>query len=54
MCWLTSLPGQTQLAVDEADLVLLLLDGREGVTAADEDVVTYLRKSNVAFLPCDQ
>lgn len=45
------LTGQTQLAVNEADLVLLLLDGREGVTAADEDVVTYLRKSDVAFLP---
>ena len=45
------LTGQTQLAVDEADLVLLILDGREGVTAADEDVVTYLRKSNVALLP---
>ena len=40
-----------QLAVDEADLVLLLLDGRDGVTASDEEVVTYLRKSNVAFLP---
>ena len=47
----SELTGQTQLAVDEADLVLLLLDGREGVTAADEDVVTYLRKRNVAFLP---
>ena len=45
------LTGQTQLAVDEANLVLLLLDGRDGVTASDEDVVTYLRKSNVAFLP---
>ena len=45
------LTGQTQLAVDEADLVLLVLDGREGVTAVDEDVVTYLRKSNVAFFP---
>ena len=45
------LTGQTQLAVNEADLVLLLLDGRDGVTAADEEVVTYLRKSNVAFLP---
>ena len=42
---------QTQLAVDEANLVLLLLDGRDGVTVSDEDVVTYLRKSNVAFLP---
>ena len=45
------LTGQTQLAVDEADLVLLLFDGRDGVTASDEEVVTYLRKSNVAFLP---
>ena len=45
------LTGQTQLAVDEADLVLLLLDARDGVTASDEDVVAYLRKSNVAFLP---
>lgn len=45
-----ALTGQTQLAVNEADLVILLLDGREGVTAADEDVVTYLRKSNVQFL----
>ena len=45
------LTGQTQLAVKEADLVLLLLDGRDGVTASDEEVVTYLRKSNVAFLP---
>ena len=45
------LTGQTLLAVDEADLVLLLLDGRDGVTASDEEVVTYLRKSNVAFLP---
>lgn len=45
------LTGQTLLAVDEADLVLLLLDGRDGVTASDEEVVTHLRKSNVAFLP---
>ena len=46
-----ALTGQTQLAVNEADLVILLLDGRQGVTAADEDVVTYLRKANVKFLP---
>ena len=46
-----ALTGQTELAVNEADLVLLLLDGREGVTAADEDVVMYLRKANVKFLP---
>ena len=46
-----ALTSQTELAVNEADLVLLLLDGREGVTAADEDVVMYLRKANVKFLP---
>ncbi len=46
-----SLTQQTQLAVNEADLVVLLLDGREGVTSADEDVVDYLRKENVTFIP---
>jgi len=45
-----SLTRQTQLAVDEADLVVLLLDGREGTTTADEEVVDYLRKSNVPFM----
>lgn len=46
-----ALTQQTRLAVDEADIVLLMFDGRDGVTAADEDVVNYLRKSNVAFIP---
>ena len=48
-----SLTAQTQLAVAEADLVVLLLDGREGVTSADEEVVEYLRKKNVTFIPVD-
>ena len=46
-----ALTQQTRLAVNEADIVLLMFDGRDGVTAADEDVVDYLRKSNVAFIP---
>lgn len=46
-----ALTDQTRVAVNEADLVLLILDGREGITAADEDVVTYLRKSDVRFIP---
>ena len=46
-----ALTQQTRLAVNEADIVLLMFDGRDGVTAADEDVVDYLRKSNVAFVP---
>ncbi len=46
-----SLTQQTQLAVAEADLVVLLLDGRDGITSADHDVVDYLRRENVDFIP---
>lgn len=46
-----SLTQQTQLAVAEADLVLLVLDGRDGITTADEDVVSYLRRESVNFIP---
>lgn len=45
-----SLTHQTQLAVAEADVVVLMLDGRDGITAADEDVVDYLRRENVRFI----
>ncbi|MCR9258617.1 MAG: ribosome biogenesis GTPase Der [Pseudomonadaceae bacterium] len=46
-----SLTQQTQLAVAEADLVVLLLDGRDGITSADQEVVTYLRRESVNFIP---
>ncbi len=46
-----ALTQQTQLAVAEADIVVLLLDGREGITTADHDVVTYLRRENVSYIP---
>ena len=46
-----SLTRQTHLAVVEADVVVLLLDGRAGITPADEDVVDYLRSENVSFIP---
>jgi len=46
-----SLTRQTQLAVDEADVVILVLDGRGGITSADDEVVTYLRRANVKFIP---
>ena len=45
------LTQQTQLAVDEADLVLLLMDGREGASAIDDEVVRYLRKGDIPFIP---
>ncbi|MDH3589542.1 MAG: ribosome biogenesis GTPase Der [Gammaproteobacteria bacterium] len=36
---------QTQRALEESDLVFLLVDAREGLTAADENVATMLRRT---------
>ncbi|MFH7319980.1 ribosome biogenesis GTPase Der [Desulfurivibrio sp. D14AmB] len=41
---------QTRLAVAEADMVLFLLDGREGVMPEDRDVVDILRRSGKRVL----
>ncbi|MDH3646744.1 MAG: ribosome biogenesis GTPase Der [Gammaproteobacteria bacterium] len=35
---------QTQRALDESDLVFFMVDAREGLTAADENVATLLRR----------
>ena len=37
---------QAQLAIDMADVILFVTDGREGITSADEDVADMLRKSS--------
>lgn len=39
--------GQTRRALEESDLVFFLVDGREGLTAADEHVAALLRRSGV-------
>lgn len=36
---------QAQLAIDTADVIIFMVDGREGLTAADEDVADMLRRS---------
>ena len=36
--------GQTRLAIEESDLVLLLVDARQGLSAADQSIATELRK----------
>jgi len=41
---------QSRLAIDEADLVLFVLDVREGLTAVDRDIAELLRKSRTAVL----
>jgi GTPase len=40
-----SMGKQAMLAVEEADLVLLVVDATEGITAADQDVAETLRKT---------
>lgn len=35
---------QTLLAIDEANLVLLMVDGRSGITAADESIARQIRR----------
>ncbi|MCL2027206.1 MAG: ribosome biogenesis GTPase Der [Bacteroidales bacterium] len=37
---------QVELAVEEADVILFLVDVKEGITPMDEDVANLLRKSN--------
>ena len=37
---------QAELAIETADVILFLVDGREGMTAADEEVAAMLRKSS--------
>ncbi len=36
---------QTRLAIDEADLIIFLFDGKEGINPADADAVDLLRRS---------
>ncbi len=38
--------NQAQVAIDEADAIILLVDGRGGLTAADEEVAAVLRLSD--------
>ena len=36
---------QAELAIETADVIIFMVDGREGITAADEDVADLLRRS---------
>lgn len=37
---------QAELAIETADVIIFMLDGREGITAADYEVANMLRKAN--------
>ena len=42
----TEIRKQVELAIDEANVILFLVDGHEGITDLDQSVVHLLRKSN--------
>jgi GTP-binding protein len=42
--------SQAQLAIEEADVIILMVDARSGITAADEEVADMLRRSNKPIL----
>ncbi len=46
-----ALSEQTRLAVWEADVVIAVFDARDGITNADHDVIDYLRRENIPFIP---
>ncbi len=41
---------QSLIAIDEADVVILLVDARDGLTPADEMIARHLRESSKAFM----
>lgn len=43
--FLTQIRQQAEVAIDEADVIIFLTNGRDGVTAADEEVAKILYKS---------
>lgn len=45
--FVTHIQNQAQLALDEADAIVFVVDGKEGITAADEDVAEILRQSDL-------
>lgn len=43
---LREMAGQTRQAVAEADVVILMVDGRQGITPHDRSITEYLRRSD--------
>lgn len=44
--FMEEIKAQATLAVDEADLIIFVVDGRVGITKPDEDVISILHRSN--------
>jgi GTPase len=48
--FMTAIRAQTECAVKEADLVLFVIDVREGITAADQEIALHLHKAGKTVL----
>jgi len=44
--FMTEIRAQAELAIDEADVIVFVVDGRTGITQQDEDIVSMLYRSN--------
>jgi len=44
--FVSHIQNQAQVALEEADMIVLVVDGKEGLTAADEDVAAVLRQTD--------
>lgn len=43
---------QAQVAINEADIILFVVDGKSGINPLDEEVATILRKNNKTVIVC--
>lgn len=48
---LSQMKRQADFAIGNADVILFMVDGKEGITPADEDVAQLLRKSGKPIIP---
>ncbi len=45
-CFLQAIERQAAAAVAEADSIVVVMDGQVGLTAADEEIVSWLRRAH--------
>ena len=48
--YVTEITNQARIAVDEADVIVLVVDGKDGLTAADEDLAEFLQQTTKPIL----
>src|SRR5207247_11000083 len=46
-----AIEAQTRIAIDQADVIVLLMDARQGLTAIDRDIAELPRNSRPSVIP---